>query len=81
MNYRDLILKLLKKRKEVVVVEEIMLADFSHSPDPADAFNKWCVQNYIIKTTTSGGRNIVLSKTPSSASFLHTSKDLQIQDD
>jgi len=62
MNYRDLVLKLLKKRKEVVVIEALLRAEFAHSDDPEDAFEKWCHQNFIVKTKVSGSKNIVLSK-------------------
>jgi hypothetical protein len=67
MNYRDLILKLLKKRKEVVVVKEVMLADFGGSPDPEEAFDKWCRLNYVQKTAIPGSRNISLTKTTNEA--------------
>ena len=62
MNYRDLVLKLLKKRKEVVVIESLLMAEFEHTEDPETAFEKWCNQNYIIKTRVPGSKNIVLSK-------------------
>lgn len=62
MNYRDLVLKLLKKRKEVVVIESLLMAEFDHNENPEAAFEKWCLQNYIIKTRAPGSKNIVLSK-------------------
>lgn len=81
MNYRDIVLKLLKKRSELTVVEETMLLDFSHFPDPALAFEQWCKQNYIVKTSISGSKNIILSKSPKDDPSKTTSKDLEIQDD
>lgn len=81
MNYRDVVLKLLKKRKEVVVVEGIMLADFNHLTDPEAAFNQWCQQNYVLKSSIPGTRNILLTKSTHSPCQHSTSKDLDIQDD
>jgi propanediol utilization protein len=81
MNYRDVVLKLLKKRKEVVVVEGIMLADFNHHSDPEAAFEQWCQQNYVQKARIPDTRNIILTKSTITTSSQATSKDLEIQDD
>ena len=62
MNYRDIILKLLRKRPSVSIVEELMLADFSNADDPKAAFEKWCTLNHIHIERTPGQKNIVLAK-------------------
>jgi hypothetical protein len=64
MNYRDVVLRLLKKRNRVNVVEEIMLADFSTAADPHAAFEKWCTMYYIEIKRTPGIKTIVLEKRP-----------------
>jgi hypothetical protein len=62
MNYRDIILKLLKKRSSINIVEDFVLADFSNSDDPKSAFEKWCTMYHIKIERTPGERTIVLSK-------------------
>jgi hypothetical protein len=63
MNYRDIILKLLKKRASISVIEDFVLNDFSGSEDPKEAFEKWCVQHHIQIERSPGDRSITLSKT------------------
>jgi hypothetical protein len=62
MNYRDIILKLLRKRPSVSIVEDLVLADFSNSDDPKAAFEKWCSSYHIHIERTPGQRTIVLTK-------------------
>jgi hypothetical protein len=62
MNYRDIILKLLKKRPSVSVVEEFALSDFSNTEDPKAAFEKWCSQYHIHIERPPGERTITLTK-------------------
>jgi hypothetical protein len=63
MNYRDIILKLLRKRPSVSIVEDLVLADFSNAEDPKAAFEKWCTTYHIHIDRTPGQRTIVLTKT------------------
>lgn len=62
MNYRDVVLKLLKKRGEIIVRKDAILGDFSNAPDPEVAFEKWLKNNYIECETLSGTPNIRLFK-------------------
>jgi hypothetical protein len=62
MNYRDVVLKLLKKRGQIIVREDAILGDFSSAPDPAVAFEKWLTNNYIEIERMSGSPNIRLYK-------------------
>jgi hypothetical protein len=62
MTYRDIILKLLKKRPSVSIVEEFALNDFSNAEDPKEAFEKWCSQYHIHIERLPGERTITLSK-------------------
>jgi hypothetical protein len=62
MNYRDIVLKLLKKRQSVSIVEDFILSDFSNSEDPRSAFEKWCALYHITVERNAGERTITLSK-------------------
>lgn len=62
MNYRDIILKLLKKRPSISVIEDFVLNDFSNTDDPKAAFEKWCAQYHIIIQRSPGDRSITLMK-------------------
>lgn len=62
MNYRDVVLKLLRKRDELQVLEDVMLADFSNAEDPLAAFEKWCSQYYIKIIRQPNSRRITLQK-------------------
>ena len=64
MNYRDIILKLLRKRQNVSIVEDIVLADFANADDPKAAFEKWCEFNHIHIERNPGERSVILSKIP-----------------
>jgi hypothetical protein len=62
MNYRDIILKLLRKRDSISIIEDLVLADFTNSDDPKAAFEKWCAQYHIKIERSPGERTIVLTK-------------------
>lgn len=47
MNYRDVIVKLLKTRGSMNVIESALMADFANSPDPEAGFEKWCKLHHI----------------------------------
>jgi|WetSurMetagenome_2_1015567.scaffolds.fasta_scaffold295343_3 hypothetical protein len=62
MNYRDIVLKLLKKRNSITIVEGLILADFSNAPNPKAAFEKWCRHCYIEITRVPGDNHVTLTK-------------------
>jgi hypothetical protein len=62
MNYRDIVLKLLKKRSSITIVEGLILADFNNASDPKAAFEKWCGHSYIEITRVPGDIHVTLTK-------------------
>lgn len=47
MTYRDIVLKLLKTRGDLVCVEQHLLSDFSDNGELGDSFLKWCMMHGI----------------------------------
>lgn len=62
MNYKDLVLKILKKRGSVVISEPAILAEFSHHEDARAAFEKWMKQCYIEHERVEGSQSLRLYK-------------------
>lgn len=48
MTYKDLILKLLKSREDLVCIEDHLMDDFRDSSQAEMSFSEWCAQNQII---------------------------------
>ena len=48
MTYKDLILKLLKSREDLICIEDHLMDDFRDSSQAEMSFSEWCAQNQII---------------------------------
>lgn len=42
MTYRDIVLKLLKNRSDLVCVEQHLISDFLDKGNTGENFSKWC---------------------------------------
>lgn len=47
MTYRDIVLKLLKTRGDLVCVEQHLLSDFSDNGNTSENFSNWCQMHGI----------------------------------
>lgn len=48
MTYKDLILRLLHSREDLICIEDHLMDDFRDSSQSGMAFSEWCAQNQII---------------------------------
>ncbi len=64
MNYRDLIVKLLKTRGSMNVIDSALMADFANLPDPDAGFVKWCKLHHIKVEKNSDENSITLTLDP-----------------
>jgi hypothetical protein len=64
MTYRELILKLLQNREEIICLEDHIMEDFNEKKAPKDSFSNWCNSNKIVynKIQESGPAKIRLKK-------------------
>jgi hypothetical protein len=53
MTYKEIVLKLLKSRENLVCLEEHLMNDFREFGNPGETFNDWCEKNNIISTKVS----------------------------
>lgn len=42
MTYREIILKLLKNRKDIICLEDHLLSDFKNNNSDSEDFREWC---------------------------------------
>lgn len=47
MTYRDIVLKLLKSRSDLVCLEQHLMSDFLENGNTGDNFSNWCHINGI----------------------------------
>lgn len=47
MTYRDIVLKLLKNRRDVICLEEHLMSDFKNNNGDSDDFTSWCIKHGI----------------------------------
>lgn len=47
MTYRELVLKLLKNRRDVICLEEHLMNDFKNNNGNGDDFTSWCIKHDI----------------------------------
>lgn len=47
MTYRDIVLKLLKNRRDVICLEEHLMNDFKNNNGDSDDFTSWCFKHGI----------------------------------
>jgi hypothetical protein len=47
MTYREIVLKLLQTREDLVCVEKHLMSDFSDHKDYDENFSKWCLAHGI----------------------------------
>lgn len=64
MNYRDLIVKLLKTRGSMSVIKSALMADFANLPDPDAGFAKWCRLHHIRVEKSSDENSLTLILEP-----------------
>jgi len=48
MTYKDIILKLLKSREDLICIEDHLMNDFRESGNSGISFSDWCEKNQII---------------------------------
>jgi hypothetical protein len=53
MTYKEIVLKLLKSRENLVCLEEHLMNDFRDFGNPGENFNDWCERNNIVSTKVS----------------------------
>ncbi len=64
MTYKDIVLKLLKSRENLICLEEHLMSDFKEFGSPGESFHDWCERNNIISTrvTSDDPAKLILKK-------------------
>ncbi len=64
MSYREIVLKLLKNRGDIICMENHLMNDFKDSENTGENFNDWCELNGIefLKDDTLSSSHIRLRK-------------------
>jgi len=61
MNYSEIVLKLIHKRKTVTVIKDILLKEFIDKENPTMELEKWCIAHRININKTPEDKNLILT--------------------
>ena len=61
MNYSEIVLKLIHKRKSITVIEGILLNEFIDKENPSLELEKWCIAHRIIINKATDNKNLILT--------------------
>ncbi len=57
MTYREIVLKLLKNRKDIICLEDHLMNDFKNNNGESEDFKDWCNSNGIEYTKLNDDEN------------------------